>query len=75
VATDSLYLRRLCDSSGGRLIDPGELPKLLGELSNEKADLTPKTVLHPVWNAAWVFYLAGLLFGLDWFLRRRWGLC
>jgi hypothetical protein len=75
VATDTLYLRRLCESSGGRLIDAGELPKLLKELSREKADLTPRTVLRPVWNAAWVFYLAGLLFGLDWFLRRRWGLC
>jgi hypothetical protein len=75
VATDTLYLRRLCESSGGRLLEPGELPKLLRELSSEKADLTPRTVRHPVWNAAWVFYLAGLLFGLDWFLRRRWGLC
>ncbi len=36
-------------------------------------------VLHarlcPVWNQAWVFYLTGVLFGMDWFLRRRWGLC
>lgn len=75
VATDTLYLRRLCESSGGRLIEPGELPKLLKELSREKTDLTPATILRPVWNAAWVFYLAGLLFGLDWFFRRRWGLC
>jgi hypothetical protein len=75
VATDTLYLRRLCESSGGRLIEPGEFPKLLKELSNEKADVTPAVVLNPIWNAAWVFYLAGLLFGLDWFLRRRWGLC
>jgi hypothetical protein len=75
VATDSLYLSRLCEASGGRLIDAGELPKLLKELSEEKADQTPKTVVHPAWNEAWVFYLAGLCFGLDWFLRRRWGLC
>ena len=75
VATDALYLRRLCESSGGRLIEPGELPKLLKELGSEQADPTPKTVLRPAWNEVWVFYLAGLLFGLDWFLRRRWGLC
>lgn len=75
VATDTLFLRRLCESSGGRLLDAAELPKLLKELNNEKADQTPKIVLTPVWNAAWVFYLAGLLFGVDWFLRRRWGLC
>jgi hypothetical protein len=75
VATDTLYLRRLCEASGGRLIEPGELPKLLKQLSDEKTDQTPKTLLQPVWNEAWVFYLVGLLFGLDWLLRRRWGLC
>ena len=75
VATDVLYLRQLCEASGGRLIGPDELPKLLKELSNEKADQTPKILLLPAWNEAWVFYLVGLFFGLDWFLRRRWGLC
>lgn len=75
VATDTLYLRRLCEASGGRVIEPAELPRLLKELSGEKADLTPKILVQPVWDQAWVFYLAGLLFGLDWFLRRRWGLC
>ena len=75
VATDVVGLRRLCEASGGRLIEPADLSRLLQELNSEKADVTPKTKLCPVWNAAWVFYLAGLLFGLDWFLRRRWGLC
>lgn len=75
VAADTLFLRRMCEASGGRLLKPSELPKLLTQLSNEKADQTPKVLLRPAWNEAWVFYLAGLLFGLDWFLRRRWGLC
>jgi len=75
VATDVGYLRRLCESSGGRVIEPGELGKLLTELSSEKVEVAPRTRLQPVWNAPWVFYLAGGLFGLDWFLRRRWGLC
>ncbi len=75
VATDTLYLRQLCEASGGRVIEPEELPKLLTELTGQTTDQAPKIVVRPVWNAAWVFYLAGLLFGLDWFLRRRWGLC
>jgi hypothetical protein len=75
VATDTLYLRRLCESSGGRVIEPPELPKLLKELNSARADATPVTFVRPVWNTAWIFYLAGLCFGLDWFLRRRWGLC
>ena len=75
VATDTLYLRRLCESSGGRLLEPGDLARLLQELSGEKTDQAPKTIVRPVWNVAWLYYLAGLLFGVDWFLRRRWGLC
>ena len=75
VATDSLYLRRLCEASGGRLIEPADLTKLLKEFRNEQSQQAPKVLVTPVWNEPWVFYLAGLLFGLDWFLRRRWGLC
>jgi len=75
VTTDTLYLQRLCEASGGRLLQSDELPKLLKQLNIEKADQAGKVVLRPAWNDAWVFYLAGLLFGADWFLRRRWGLC
>jgi hypothetical protein len=75
VATDVVGLRRLCESSGGRVIEPGDLSRLLKELTSEPAEVTPKTRLKPAWNTPWVFYLAGLLFGADWVLRRRWGLC
>ena len=75
VTADTLYLRRLCESSGGRLIEAADFSRLLKELNSQKAEQTPRTILRPVWNVAWVFYLTGLLFGLDWFLRRRWGLC
>lgn len=75
VATDVFCLRRLCESSGGRLLESKELPHFIQELGSEKLEVTPKTRLRPVWNETWVFYLAGLLFGLDWYFRRRWGLC
>ena len=75
VAVDAVGLRRLCESSGGRLIEPGALAGLFKELNSEKTEAAPQTRLCPVWNQAWVFYLAGILFGVDWFLRRRWGLC
>jgi len=75
VATDTVCLRRLCESSGGRLIEPQDLGRLLQEITSAKADAKPKTHLEPVWNSPWVFYLTGLLFAVDWQLRRRWGLC
>ena len=75
VSTDVGYLKRLCESSGGRLLAPAELAKLNIELRNEKVNTTPKTRLKSVWDRAWFFYLTGVIFGVDWYLRRRWGLC
>jgi hypothetical protein len=75
VATDTGYLRKLCESSGGRLLQPGELGKLMRELKNEKIDSTPIRKLASAWDRVWVFWLLGFLLGADWFLRRRWGLC
>lgn len=75
VATDTGYLKKLCEASGGRLLKPDDLGKLLAELKSEKIDATPTTKLTSAWDKVWVFWLIGLLFGADWFLRRRWGLC
>ncbi|MDB6149765.1 MAG: hypothetical protein JWQ44_1213 [Chthoniobacter sp.] len=74
VATDAGYLRKLCESSGGRLLKPEELPKLLAELNDAPAAGIPQTRLTSAWDRVWVFWLIGLLFGGDWYLRRRWGL-
>lgn len=75
VATDVVGLRRLCESSGGSIVESSELPRLLNELDREPTDSTPRVRMRPVWDRVWVFYLTGFIFGLDWFLRRRWGLC
>ena len=74
VATDAGYLRKLCESSGGRLLQPNELGKLLDELKTDKVEAAPMRKLTTAWDRAWVFWLIGLLFGMDWYLRRRWGL-
>ena len=75
VAADVTYLKRLCSQSGGRLLDPAELTRLVQDLRLGKLDSTPKTRVKSVWDEPWLFYLIGLLFATDWFLRRRWGLC
>jgi hypothetical protein len=74
VATDTGYLRALCESSGGRLLQPNELGPLVRELGAAKTGATPETRLVPIWDSFEVFWIIGLLFGADWFLRRRWGL-
>lgn len=75
VASDRGYLQRLCEGSGGRILEPSDLAKLIRQWGEEKLDAAPKRELIPVWDAAWVYYLIGLILGLDWYLRRRWGLC
>ncbi len=75
VATDVNYLRKLCESSGGRLLKPEELGKIVAELKDEPSEAAPTTRLRTIWDQAWVFWAIGLIFGADWYLRRRWGLC
>lgn len=75
VAADVTYLKRLCSQSGGRLLDPNELTRLVQDLRLGKLDSAPKTRIKSVWDGPLLFYLIGLLFATDWFLRRRWGLC
>jgi len=74
VATDAEFLRRLSESSGGRLLEPHELGRLVRELDDKPAETTAQTRLVSVWDQVWLFWLVGLLFGADWFFRRRWGL-
>jgi len=74
VATDAGYLRKLCESSGGRLLQPNEISKLLDELKSDKIEAAPMRKLTSAWDRIWVFWLIGFLFGADWYLRRRWGL-
>jgi len=75
VATDVSYLRRLCESSGGRIIAPEELKKLKTELDNQQASAAPKIKRVTIWDQTWIFYFIGLIFGVDWYFRRKWGLC
>jgi hypothetical protein len=75
VAADLSYLRRLCESSGGRVINPEELKKLKAELDAQKASAPPQIKRTTAWDRTWIFYLIGLVFGIDWYFRRKWGLC
>ena len=73
VATDTPYLRALCEASGGRVLAPDELPNLLDTLQNRPPTCKPKERTTSVWDRAWVFYLACFALAFDWYLRRKWG--
>ncbi len=75
VAADVPYLKTLCEASGGRVLDPDELKTLTDTLQRPAMNLKPKVRLTSVWDRAPVFYLVGFALALDWYLRRKWGLC
>jgi len=71
------YLRTLAEASGGRLLDEASLPALLDSLQRSAiAESTAPPLLrrHSIWDTTKVFLLLAGLFGVEWFLRRRWGL-
>ncbi|OYV06903.1 MAG: hypothetical protein CFE26_03810 [Verrucomicrobiales bacterium VVV1] len=73
-AMDSGYLDQLAKASGGRMIDPSEISSLVADLLRDAAEQPPLVRRIPLWDHGWVFWLIGLLFALEWYARRRWGL-
>lgn len=74
VEPDLDYLSRLCEHSGGRILDPEELAGLDAEIEIDHEASKPRVELTPIWDSPWVYYLIGILLAGEWFLRRRWGL-
>lgn len=75
VAVDASYLKALCESSGGSLLSPDELKSTVERLQRPVTDLKPKVTITSLWDKTWVFYLVCSALTLDWYLRRKWGLC
>lgn len=62
-------------AAGGRSIAPEELPRLLEELAELEPELEEEVVARITYWDTWPFFLllVGLL-GVEWYLRKRWGL-
>ena len=66
-------LQRVASVSGGRVVEPKELPALAGELRAA----VPAALLaarRDLWHNGWSFGAIVALLVLEWTLRRRWGL-
>ena len=75
VAADPAYLRRLCEASGGKVIAREEFSRMLTAAKEVPLQDTPRTRKIPLWDRLAFFWALGLIFGAEWHLRRRWGLC
>jgi len=70
-------LYQLAYETGGKFFTPEKLDQLFSEIkSNEK--IKPDKFVHftqkELLNAKWLFLLILLTFGLEWFLRKYWGI-
>ncbi|MEX2577681.1 MAG: vWA domain-containing protein [Verrucomicrobiales bacterium] len=77
LAPDFAYLRKLAEVSGGRLLDAAGLREVVAGLDRvavAESNAPPVVKRRSAWDRASVFYLLFALLGLEWFLRRRWGL-
>ena len=73
-AMDRAYLEQLAKASGGRMIDPSEIAKVVEDLLRDTAEQAPLTRRIPLWDRPWIYCLLCFLLGMEWYARRRWGL-
>lgn len=74
VAADRTYLKKLAESSGGRMLEATEVKTFITSLKDALRPGEARYRLISLWDRAWVLYLILSLLALDWCLRRRWGL-
>lgn len=73
-AMDRSYLEQLAKASGGRMIEAEEIKTLVDDLLRDTAEQAPLTRRITLWDHPAFFWLLGLLFAMEWYIRRRWGL-
>jgi uncharacterized membrane protein len=67
-------LRRLGEATGGALVESSALAGLPDRIRKAAASPTARLVERDVWHNGWSFVIICALLGLEWALRRRWGL-
>lgn len=74
VAVDLNYLRILAEASGGQLLRPEDMDLIAAKVEKEPVEQEPLVKRSSVWDHPLLFYLICFMLGVDWYLRRRWGL-
>ncbi|MDO5566795.1 MAG: hypothetical protein Q4G59_09075, partial [Planctomycetia bacterium] len=68
-------LEHISSTTGGQCVSPEEFPSLLDKLLKKRDELTDRREVKKTLYDTWpVFVLFVAALGLEWFLRKRWGL-
>ena len=74
-APDHERLKRISESTGGKILSPGDhlLEEIEGRVQTAERHYVEETRL-PIWATPFVMIIVLGLLASEWFLRRRWGL-
>ena len=74
-SADSATMESIAQITGGESLAPEQLPELIRRLAKATEDLVVRQETKKTFWDTWTFFLTlvGLL-GLEWYLRKRWGL-
>ena len=68
-------LAEMTAAAGGKALAPEELPTLLAELAAQPPKLEEEVIAKTTYWDTWPFFLLFVaLLGVEWYLRKRWGL-
>ena len=68
-------LAKLTEAAGGESLAPEELPSLIRRLAEEEPEYKTEVIQRETYWDTWPFFLMFVgLVGVEWFLRKRWGL-
>lgn len=74
-SADSPMLESLAAMTGGQSLAPEQLPELIKKLTDETASLEVQQETKKTFWDTWTFFLTVVcLLGVEWYLRKRWGL-
>jgi len=72
---DAATMQSLAAMTGGESLAPELLPELIERLLEQTEDLiVERQTKQTLWDGWWVLLLIVLLLGVEWWLRKRWGL-
>ncbi len=74
MSADPAAMRSLAGSSGGRVVDGGDVADMAAVVERWRAERQSAVDRRPAWDRSWVLGALVALLGAEWFLRRRGGL-
>lgn len=73
-ASDPTWMQTLASISGGMVLDPDKPEALLDVLAHRRASWDGQPIPVHIWDRMWLLFVLLLWMGVEWLIRRAWGL-